>query len=43
MFIIFDQAQQVGSPVLGYIIPAFILIVAVGLTWMLYKKFSNPH
>jgi len=34
--------EPVGDPVLGYIIPALILIIAVGLTWMLYKRFSRP-
>ena len=33
--------KKVGSPVLGIIIPAFVLITSIVVTWLLYKKFSK--
>ena len=38
-----NQLERIGAPFLGYIIPALILIIAVALTWMLYKRFSDPR
>jgi hypothetical protein len=42
LILLFDLMEPVGDPVLSYIIAAFILITAVGLTGMPYKRFSNP-
>lgn len=36
-----EEAQRIGSPLLGIIIPAIILGVSVFFTWLLYKKFSK--
>lgn len=44
MILIFsDLTKRIGAPVLGIIIPALILIIAVCLTWLLYRRFSKPH
>lgn len=36
-----EQAQRIGDPSLGIIIPALILGLSVFFTWMLYKRFSK--
>ena len=38
---ILQQAERIGSPLLGIIIPAVILIIASILTWLLYKRFAG--
>jgi len=43
IIILITKVDRIGAPILGYIIPALILLVAVGLTWMLYRRFSKPH
>lgn len=35
------EAAPVGSPILGVIIPAAILIISFVVTWMLYRHFSR--
>lgn len=36
-----EQAQRIGDPLLGIIIPAIILGLSVFFTWLLYKRFSK--
>jgi hypothetical protein len=36
-----QQAERIGDPVLGIIIPAVILVISIITTWMLYKRFSK--
>lgn len=36
-----EQAQRIGDPILGIIIPALILGISVYFTWVLYKRFSK--
>lgn len=36
-----EQAQRIGSPILGIILPAIILGLSIFFTWLLYKKFSK--
>jgi len=40
-FIILQTAGRIGSPVLGIIIPATILLISFILTWLLYRHFSR--
>ena len=35
------QAQRVGSPVWGIVIPAVVFGVSFVLTWLLYRHFSR--
>ncbi len=37
----FQQTERIGSPVLGIVIPAVILLVACWVTWALYKHFAE--
>jgi hypothetical protein len=36
-----QQSQRIGSPILGIIIPAFILIVSFVVAFALYKHFTK--
>jgi len=36
-----QQAERIGSPVLGIVIPAVILLVSCVVTWALYKHFAK--
>ena len=40
---ILQQTQRIGDPSLGIIIPAVILFISFGLTYMLYRRFSKKH
>ena len=33
--------QRIGSPILGIVIPAVILLISCWVTWALYKHFSE--
>ncbi len=33
--------QRIGSPILGLVIPAVILLISCWVTWALYKHFSK--
>jgi len=39
--ILAEEVERIGSPVLGIIIPGFVLVVSFLLTWMLYRRFSK--
>ena len=34
-------AERIGSPLLGIILPALILIVSFWVAWALYRKFTK--
>ncbi len=35
------QTHPIGSPILGIIIPAVVLLVSCWVTWALYKHFAK--
>ncbi len=39
--ILLQQTERIGSPVLGIVIPAVILLVSCVVTWALYKHFAK--
>lgn len=39
--ILLQQAQRIGGPAWGIVVPAVILLVALWVTWALYKHFSD--
>jgi hypothetical protein len=39
--ILLQQPERIGSPILGVIIPAVILLVACFVTWALYRHFAK--
>ncbi|MFA3782271.1 hypothetical protein ABRY23_04320 [Melioribacteraceae bacterium 4301-Me] len=41
MIALIQYAERIGSPILGVIIPAAILLLSVIFTWVLYKRFSK--
>ena len=41
LMMIYTQTGRIGDPILGIIIPGFILLVSMILTWALYKRFSK--
>lgn len=43
MMLFAAQGTRIGSPLLGVVIPAAIFLLSFGLTWLLYRHFSqNP-
>jgi hypothetical protein len=36
-----QTTERIGGPWLGVIIPAALLLLSFGITWMLYKHFSQ--
>ena len=36
-----QQPTRIGSPILGWIIPAVIFIVSFAVAWVLYKHFTK--
>lgn len=36
-----EQPQRIGGPLWGVFVPAAILLVALWVTWALYKHFSD--
>lgn len=41
VLLLLQETQRIGSPVLGIVIPAVILVVACWVTWALYKHFAE--
>ena len=39
--LLLQQLPRIGSPVLGYIIPAVIFGVSFFVAWVLYKRFTR--
>ena len=39
--LLLQQAERVGDPLFGIIIPGIVLLISFILTWMLYKRFSK--
>ena len=36
-----EAPARIGSPILGWIIPAVVFLFSFVLTWMLYRHFSK--
>lgn len=36
-----QTTERIGGPWLGVVIPAILLILSFGVTWLLYKHFSR--
>lgn len=43
MVLLLVETTRIGSPILGIIIPAVILIFSFIVTWLLYRHFSRHH
>jgi TRAP-type C4-dicarboxylate transport system permease small subunit len=39
--ILLQQLPRIGSPILGYIIPALIFAFSFFVAWALYKRFTR--
>ena len=39
--ILLQQTERIGSPVMGIVVPAVILLVSCVVTWALYKHFAK--
>ena len=36
-----EQPQRIGSPIIGIVVPAVILVISCIVTWALYKHFAK--
>ena len=41
LLLLAQEAQRIGSPWMGVVIPAALLIFSCWVTWALYKHFSE--
>jgi hypothetical protein len=41
MSVLAQALPRIGSPILGWIIPAVVFLISFVLTWMLYRHFSQ--
>ena len=39
--ILLQQLPRIGSPVLGYIVPAAIFAISFFVAWLLYRRFTR--